>query len=151
RPPSARRIPPVRSPRTARREIVPMTVRGFGLAVFLALGAAWVTAPAASRADESHLPTKIDFNRDILPILSENCYACHGPDKNKRKADLRLDTKDGLFTQHDDTRLVVPGKPDDSELYLRITTDDDNQRMPDPKSGKSLTNRQLALVKAWIE
>ncbi len=115
---------------------------GTGLACLMTL-----TASAA----EAPLPKTIDFNRDIRPILSDNCYACHGPDKNKRKADLRLDTKDGLFSHHDQTSLLVPGKPDASELYRRLTTSDKNERMPDPKSGKRLSDRQLALVKKWIE
>src|SRR6266566_7278281 len=67
---------------------------------------------------------KIDFNKDIRPILSDNCYKCHGPDKGHRKADLRLDLKDGLFGMKEDAFPVVPGKLDDSVLYLRITSDD---------------------------
>src|SRR4051812_33356679 len=75
---------------------------------------------------EAPLPKSVDFNRDIRPILSENCYACHGPDKNQRKADLRLDTKDGLLAEG----TVVPGKPDDSELYKRLIHPDVKERMP---------------------
>src|SRR5690349_4148038 len=73
-----------------------------------------------------------DFNRDVRPILSENCFACHGPDKNKRKGDppLRLDTKDGLFGDRDGTHPVVPGKLDDSVLWMRVTSDDPDFRMP---------------------
>jgi hypothetical protein len=96
------------------------------------------------------LPASIDFNRDIRPILSENCYFCHGPDKNKRKADLRLDTHDGLFSTIKDHSTVVPGKPDHSELFLRVIEPDPDQRMPDPKSNKRLSDRQIALLKAWI-
>jgi hypothetical protein len=87
----------------------------------------------------------VDFNRDIRPILSDNCYQCHGPDKNKRKADLRLDTKEGI------TSSVVAGKPDESELYRRITTANAEERMPDPRSGKKLEPRQISLVQTWIE
>jgi hypothetical protein len=93
----------------------------------------------------------IDFNRDIRPILSENCYFCHGPDKNKRKADLRLDTKGGLFDEIDDVRPVVPGKPAESDLLRRITTQDEEDHMPPAKSNKSLSAKQVALIKRWIE
>src|SRR6516164_3093064 len=94
-----------------------------------------------SPAADSLLPKVVEFNRDIRPILSDNCYACHGPDKNARKADLRLDTKDGLLSEDS----VVPGKPDDSELYQRLIADDPALRMPAPKTGKSLAPRQIAL------
>ncbi|MEO6434309.1 MAG: PSD1 and planctomycete cytochrome C domain-containing protein, partial [Tepidisphaeraceae bacterium] len=94
---------------------------------------------------------KIDFNRDIRPILSDNCYACHGPDKGHRKAELRLDIKDGLFGVRDDTFPVVPGKPDDSVLFMRITSDDPDYKMPHHNSNKKLTAAQVGLIKQWIE
>src|SRR5438128_2693611 len=106
-------------------------------------------ASVASRAAD--LPSKIEFNRDIRPILSENCYQCHGPDKNARKADLRLDTKDGLFSTIDGNSPIVPGSLEKSELYRRITTTDRDDLMPKPKSGKTLTPRQIALFRLWIE
>lgn len=71
----------------------------------------------------------ISFNRDIRPILSENCYACHGPDPGERKADLRLDTEAGLFTKQDETPILVPGNPHDSELFRRISSNDPDVRM----------------------
>ena len=108
-----------------------------------------VAAPA--RSAQKPLPEQIDFNRDIRPILSENCYFCHGPDKNKRKADLRLDTKDGLFSSHESHFTVVPGKTGESELFRRVTAADPDERMPDPKSNKKLSDRQIALLKKWIE
>ena len=93
----------------------------------------------------------VAFNRDIRPILSDNCYSCHGPDKDKRKAKLRLDTHDGLFDAIKDRRPIVPGKPDQSEMYRRITSTDPDELMPKSGSGKTLSPRQIALIKRWIE
>src|SRR6266487_1610983 len=93
-----------------------------------------IAISSCTRAAERPLPSTIDFNRDIRPIFSENCYACHGPDKNKRKADLRLDTKEGLFSTLKSSQNLVPGHPEESEIYRRITAVDPDARMPDPKS-----------------
>jgi hypothetical protein len=97
------------------------------------------------------LPNVVDFNRDIKPILADNCFKCHGPDKNQRKAELRLDTKTGLLGDGTTDGPVVPGKLNDSELYQRITEKDPDRRMPAAASGKTLTARQIALLKLWIE
>lgn len=98
------------------------------------------------------IPEKIDFNRDVRPILSENCFFCHGPDKNKRKGDLRLDTKEGIFSAIEGKRFpAVPGHPEQSEIFKRITATDDDDRMPDPKSGKHLTDHDISVLKKWIE
>jgi hypothetical protein len=93
----------------------------------------------------------VEFNRDIRPILSDNCYACHGPDKNQRKADLRLDIKEGAMADRGDSRPIVPGKPDQSELIRRVTATAKGKRMPPAKFGKQLTSRQIALFRRWIE
>jgi mono/diheme cytochrome c family protein len=119
------------------------------LSLLLTVAAALFAQPVL--AAERPLPRVVDFNRDIRPIFSENCYACHGPDKNKRKADLRLDTHDGLFSTHEGRVDVVVGKPGESELFRRITEADPAERMPDPKSNKRLADRQIALIKKWIE
>ncbi len=87
----------------------------------------------------------ISFNRDIRPILSENCWACHGPDAGHREADLRLDTSDGAAA------TLVAGKPEESELYLRLTEDDDSLIMPPVDSNKKLTPEQIELMRRWIE
>src|SRR5262245_34839835 len=87
----------------------------------------------------------VEFNRDIRPILSENCYNCHGPAKNARKGDLRLDTKDGAHS------VAAPGNLKDSLLHQRITSNDVFERMPPAKSGKKLTAQQIDLLKRWIE
>ncbi len=93
----------------------------------------------------------IDYDRDIRPILSQKCFHCHGPDAESRKANLRLDTRDGYLAEIDGVRAVVPGKPQSSELYRRITTGDDHERMPPRKSKLSLTKREIDLLRQWIE
>ena len=104
------------------------------------------TAPPAATLD------KIDYNRDIRPILSENCYACHGPDSNKRKAGLRLDRKEDAFKKLESGSVpIVAGNLASSELYKRIISTDDDERMPSVKSGKKLSAAQIDLLKRWIE
>lgn len=100
---------------------------------------------------EASLPDVIEFNRDIRPILSDNCYFCHGPDKNKREAELRLDTKEGLHGSDGNNGAVVAGKPDDSELLKRVTSNDEEIKMPPTKSGKNLSDRDIQLIRKWIE
>jgi hypothetical protein len=90
---------------------------------------------------------EIEFNRDIRPILSENCYFCHGPDKRQRKSGLRLDERQAAL----DMEAIVPGKPDDSELVVRIFSDDPDEVMPPAKSPKKLTDAQKDLLRRWIE
>jgi mono/diheme cytochrome c family protein len=95
---------------------------------------------------------KIDFDRQVRPILSDTCFACHGPDEKERKADLRLDTKDGVFAAlKDGSHAVMPGDPDESELVFRVESDDANTLMPPPQSGKKLTPEQVRLLRAWVE
>jgi hypothetical protein len=87
----------------------------------------------------------VDFNRDVLPILSDKCFLCHGPDAKTRKAELRLDRKE------DALREVVPGKSAESELILRIASDNPEERMPPPKSGRSLTPAQVETMRRWVD
>ena len=104
---------------------------------------------AAWSAD--HSPPPVDFNRDIRPILSDNCFFCHGPDAKHRQADLRLDTQAGLYQQRDGVTVIAAGKPDESELLRRIRAEDADVRMPPPDSRKTLKSAQIALIKRWIE
>ncbi|MFP6631234.1 MAG: DUF1549 domain-containing protein, partial [Planctomycetota bacterium] len=93
---------------------------------------------------------EVDFNRQIRPLLSDNCFKCHGPDQGKRKADLRLDTEEGLRAELDDQKLIVPGKPEESELYLRLVHEDEDERMPPQKTRLKLNSSEIELVKKWI-
>lgn len=95
--------------------------------------------------------TRVDFNRDIRPILSDVCFQCHGPDKNQRQADLRLDVKDDVYKDREGYAIVVPGKLDTSELYSRLIDTDDKQRMPPPEALRQLTKTEIDLFKRWIE
>ena len=93
----------------------------------------------------------IDFNRDIRPILSNSCIACHGPDEAELKADLRLDSHDGATRDLGGYSAIVPGKIEESELIARIIEEDDNERMPPKGKGSRLTGTEIALLKQWIK
>src|SRR5947207_5072560 len=93
----------------------------------------------------------VEFNRDIRPILANNCYVCHGPDNNLRKAKLRLDRDLDGHGVRGGLSVVVPGKPGASELWKRIVSADPNERMPPKKSNKELTKDQIELLGRWIE
>ena len=94
---------------------------------------------------------KLSFNRDIRPILSENCFACHGFDAKKREADLRLDTVDGAFSDLGGYQAIVPGSLEKSEAWQRILSDDPDEIMPPPKSHKTLTVEEKDTLRRWIE
>ncbi len=94
---------------------------------------------------------KLEYNRDVRPILAENCFACHGFDKAKREAGLRLDVPEGAVAKLDSGEVaILPGKPDESELVKRILAADDGI-MPPQESGKKLTDAQKAILKTWVE
>ena len=92
------------------------------------------------------LPQGVDFARDVQPILTANCFACHGPDAGARKGKLRLDTHAGAIAS-----VIVPGKSRESELMRRITAKDADDRMPPVKSGKTLTTAQIKTLSRWID
>jgi len=99
----------------------------------------------ASKAAE-----KIEFNRDVRPILADNCFQCHGPDVKARKAKLRLDQKEGATRDLGGYRAVSPGQPTESELMKRILSDDPEEIMPPPKTKKHLTHEQKEVLRKWI-
>ena len=124
-----------------------LSAPGIGLIVISALA---LIADAAD-AGPAHA-AKISFNRDIRQILSDNCYACHGPDAKQRKAELRLDTKEGAYGKGESGAVVIkPGELKGSELWLRINSTDSDEVMPPPKVKKILTAGEIALLKRWIE
>ena len=110
-----------------------------------------VVALASSLAGGARAEESIDFDRDIRPILSDNCYPCHGPDSQTRKGKLRLDTKDGAFAVRRGEAAIVPGKSGESKVIARILTDDEDDLMPPPDSGRSLTVKQKALLRRWVD
>jgi mono/diheme cytochrome c family protein/uncharacterized small protein (DUF1192 family) len=128
--------------------LVPDLMLIFPLTRRLALaGAAALLSATAGNVSAAGTATKLGFNRDIRPILSENCFQCHGPDKNRRKADLRLDQRDAAI----DAVAFVPGKPDDSELIKRIFSTDEDEQMPPVDSNRHLTPAQKETLKRWIK
>ena len=100
------------------------------------------------RASES---ARVEFNRDIRPILSDHCFRCHGPDKAKRKANLRLDLEETAKAKIENYFAVVPGDPDQSELVRRITTSDPDDHMPPLDADRQLAPPQIELLRRWIK
>src|SRR5829696_6619860 len=95
---------------------------------------------------------RVDFDRDIKPILSENCFACHGPDEAKRKAGLRLDVKaEALKKLKSGDFAIVAGDVAKSTIVGRITSSDEDEHMPPAKTGKTLSAQQVELIKRWVE
>lgn len=114
--------------------------------------ASWAVVSSACATASLHAAGKIDFNRDIRPILSDNCFQCHGFDAKKRKAGLRLDVPEGAFQTNKKGRTAVkPRDPNGSELWKRLITTDEDELMPPPDSHKRLTEAQKALLKRWID
>ncbi len=97
-------------------------------------------------ADTAPSGAAVDFNRDIRPLLSETCFACHGPDEGQRKAKLRLDVREVALKKG----AIVPGKPEESELIGRVFSADAKSVMPPPKTNKSLSLQQKELLRRWI-
>ncbi|MCH2063904.1 MAG: PSD1 and planctomycete cytochrome C domain-containing protein [Roseibacillus sp.] len=110
------------------------------LALQMLIAALWASGLSAS----------VDFNRDIRPILSNHCFACHGPDEHERKGKLRLDTAAGALKGGETGDTIVAGKPDDSELIHRIFNADPDEVMPPPKAHKELGKEEKELIRQWI-
>lgn len=120
--------------------------------IFSAVRAAavWVVASAWGATVVSAAP-RVDFNRDVRPVLSDNCFACHGPDSQKVKGGLRLDVRDkAVAPAKSGKSALVPGKPEESELVRRLDTADADDRMPPADSHKTITPAQREMLVRWI-
>lgn len=113
-------------------------------ALLLALPFAAVAEPGAQVAK------KVDFRRDVLPLLSAKCFHCHGPDEHSREAKLRLDIREDALKDRDGIKAIVPGDPKLSEVQVRITTKDEDELMPPPKKEKALTDAEAEIIRKWI-
>lgn len=119
----------------------------FSLALAVALLVAGAAgAPPVSGQDEK----QIDYARDVRPILEAFCYECHGEDRSLREADLRLDIKESAFKDLGGFPNIAPGDPDDSELYIRVSSEFLEMRMPPYEAGTQLTEEQIETIRLWI-
>lgn len=111
------------------------------------IGAALLWCHTASAQDAA----AVDYSRDIRPILSNNCFRCHGPDEAQREAGLRLDTPDGAVADLGGYQAIVPENPEASHALVRILSSDPDEQMPPPDSGLKLTDAEISLLKQWIQ
>ena len=119
----------------------------------MAVSLAWLlnAARMASVPPAETIAKPIDFDREIRPILSDTCFACHGPDEKQRMANLRLDETEGLYVDRGGYKIIVPGKSAESKLYQKISSKDPAFHMPPVFANRSLTDAQIELIKKWIE
>ena len=129
-----------------------------GLGPLVGVGSARAQ-PATAKLSAANLPEgrlrgTVRFDLHIRPLFSDRCYQCHGPDRENRQADLRLDIPQGITAPRQpggDTPILTPGEPEKSELYLRISSTDEDQRMPPVDSNMKLSAHEIALIRKWIE
>ena len=105
---------------------------------------------SVSMGESEPTQATVNYNLDVRPILADNCFACHGPDAKTREANLRFDTKAGAFSEPSGYPVIVPGKPEESELHLRVASNVDNYRMPPAGFNKTLTPEQIDVITQWI-
>jgi hypothetical protein len=110
-----------------------------------------ITAGVCAAFSPSARAASVDFARDVLPILSDACFNCHGPDEKGRKADLRLDQKEGAFRTEEGVTVIAPGDLERSELVVRITSTDKDETMPPPKAIRQLKPAEVDILKRWVK
>src|SRR5690606_23535025 len=123
---------------------------------FLSFSTCCVIAACTGHPESSHQLSpedQISYNFHVRPILSDNCFACHGPDANKREAGLRLDEPEAAYAalkDYPDLHAIVPGDPAKSIALHRILSDNPEEKMPPPSSNLSLTQKEIAVIERWI-
>ncbi|GAB3952516.1 hypothetical protein GCM10028805_34700 [Spirosoma harenae] len=144
---------PVWSDIRFRYALFAATVGLFSTSVWLTACRSSIEKPADIVAAETNLPEKVDYNLHVKPILSDRCFACHGPDKAKQQAGLRLDTPEGAYEALAKSGhiAIVPGDLAKSELANRILSTDPDEMMPTPQSNLALTIEEKAMLLRWIE
>src|SRR5262245_29436864 len=115
------------------------------LVVSICIACLYLFLPAVSAGGQK---PSIDFNREVRPILSDNCFACHGPDENQRKAKLRFDTKEGAFAK---PGVITPGEASKSRLYQRISSKDQDRVMTPAKSVWAVSEEKNETIRRWID
>jgi hypothetical protein len=108
-------------------------------------------AARGSRRGRGARESAVEFSREIRPILAKNCFPCHGPDDGARKGKLRLDTSEGATKDRGGYRAIEPGAHEESELWARVTSSIDGDRMPPVETGRSLSSEQIELLGRWID
>ena len=125
------------------------------LILLIAIGGIFTyTRCTETQAQETAMPDVIDYNYHIRPIFSDRCFKCHGPDANKRKAGLRLDTPEGAYAAFKDNpsmHAIVPGHPESSDVFQRLITKDTSLLMPTPSSHLSVSKHEIDLIEKWIK
>jgi hypothetical protein len=118
----------------------------------LVVSVLFLTGASSIGAQVSDKPKRVDFQRQVRPILADNCFPCHGPDSRTRQARLRPDIQDGAFAERASGTPIVPGDPKGSLLYQRIAHESDKMRMPPPRlSQKTLSAEQIEVLRRWTE
>ena len=123
---------------------------------FLSFSTCCVIAACTGHPESSHQLSpkdQISYNFHVRPILSDNCFACHGPDANKRESGLRLDEPEAAYAalkDYPNLHAIVPGQPEQSEAFRRILSNNADEMMPPPSSNLSLTEEEVEIIKNWI-
>ncbi len=128
-----------------------MRTKSLFLILFISFFCLFIAKETPSATPPQTATKPVDFNREIRPILSDTCFKCHGPDAQQRQANLRLDETEGLFTDRGGYRIIVPGNAAQSRLYQKISSTDASVHMPPSYSGRTITPKQVELIKEWID
>jgi hypothetical protein len=125
--------------------------------IFVSIIATLVVLQSCNNSNNSNgqsIPESVSYNFDIRPVFSDKCFACHGPDANKRQAGLRLDIAEEAYKvlqEHPNAHALVPGDTKRSQVFVRITSEDSSMQMPPPESNLALSQREIKLIEKWIQ